>query len=388
MKPLTVLKWLFVALFCAIYLSQFYVTLFKKTSRGDLALVLDAATRMRSAELVYDTAEYHTHTKPPLTTLAFVPLSMLPRFYAERVWDFFTLLAIAACIGWTLSWMPQIDGVSKGAVGFLAFCCTFNSFNAELIFGQFNVLLLLAAMAAVFATAAVPAGAAYVFSLFFKPTQIVFGPPILRTRGQSTDFWKFGTGGVAMLASLAVAYGLFLGWDRLLSDHLAWWAKAGGVTPIHVAREDNNGLPSLFASWGMSPNLWWLFQLAGIAFAFAISSRIKDKFTVFALTAAVTVVCSPMAWRYCYVLAFPLLCWMWGQSLAPGLARHWRWILGFGILAYFWGTQLFNPELVKVPALAALFPDRPPLWGLLVALLSALYVALRLHSDKNRHSVQ
>jgi hypothetical protein len=112
-KPLKVLKWLAVALFCAIYLSQFYVTLFKKTSRGDLALVLDAATRMRSAELVYDTAEYHTHTKPPLTTLAFVPLSMLPRFYAERVWDLFTLLVIVLCIAWTLCLLPPVRGVSK-----------------------------------------------------------------------------------------------------------------------------------------------------------------------------------------------------------------------------------------------------------------------------------
>lgn len=373
MKPLQVLKWLFAALFCAIYLSQFYVTLFKKTSRGDLALVLDAATRMRSAELVYDTAEYHTHTKPPLTTLAFVPLSILPRFYAERVWDLLTLFAIAGCIGWTLSVLPKSAGVSKSAVGFLAFCCTFNSFNAELIFGQFNVLLLLAAMAAVFSSKMIPAGAAYAFSLFFKPTQVVFAPPILKARSQRVAFWKFGAGGIAAMALLALAYGLFLGWDRLVSDHLAWWAKAGGVTPIHVARDDNNGLPSLLASWGMAPGRWWLFQLAGIAFAFFVSLKIKDKFASFALIAAATVVCSPMAWRYVYVLAFPLICWMWAECLA-GRSRK---VLGFGIAAYFWGTQFYNPELLKVPLLAALFPDRPPLWGLLVAMFSALWVTLK-----------
>lgn len=388
MKLLKVLKWSVVVLFCAIYLSQFYVTLLKKTSRGDLALVLDAATRMRSAELVYDAAEYHTHTKPPLTTLAFVPLSMLPRFYAERVWDFFTLVAIACCIAWTLRLLPPMPGVSKGAVGFLAFCCTFNSFNAELIFGQFNVLLLLAAMAATFSRAVIPAGAAYAFSLFFKPTQIVFGPSILRSHHKRSSVWKLVAGGVVIVVLLAMAYGVFLGGNRLVSDHLAWWAKAGGVTPIHVVRDDNNGLPSLFASWGMSPQLWWLFQLAGIAFAFVLSFQIKDKFAGFALTAATTVVCSPMAWRYVYVLAFPLLCWMLGRGLSPLSSRAHRWILSIGILAYFWGTQVYNPELLKVPALASLFPDRPPLWGLLVAMACALYVAWARVSDKNRHSVQ
>jgi hypothetical protein len=166
-----------------------------------------------------------------------------------------------------------------------------------------------------------------------------------------------------MMAVLALAYSFFLGWDRLVSDHLAWWAKAGGVTPIHVAREDNNGLPSLFASWGMAPQSWWWFQLAGITFAFALSSKVRDKFATFALTAAATVVCSPMAWRYVYVLAFPLLCWLWAQCLTLCLARRSRGVLGVGIAAYFGGTQFYNPELVKVPLLAALFPDRPPLWG-------------------------
>ncbi len=388
MKLRRVLKGIVIALFCAIYLSQFYVTLLKKTSRGDLALVLDAATRIRSAELVYDAAEYHTHTKPPLTTLAFIPLSMLPRFYAERVWDFFTLIAMIGCIAWTLQLLPPMPGVKKAGVGFLAFCCTFNSFNAELIFGQFNVLLLLAAMAAVFSPAVVPAGAVYAFSLFFKPTQIVFGPLILRSHQERGSVGKWLAGGIAIVALLALAYGSFLGIDRLVSDHLAWWAKAGGVTPIHVAREDNNGLPSLFASWGMAPELWWLFQLGGMAFAFGMASRVKDKFAVFALTAATTIVCSPMAWRYVYVLAFPLLCWMWAKSLTPVLSTTSRWILRVGILAYFWGTQVYNPELLKVPGLAGFFPDRPPLWGLLIALTSALYVALGQCVDKNRPSVQ
>lgn len=388
MKPLAILKWCVVVLFCAIYLSQFYVTLLKKTSRGDLALVLDAATRMRNAELVYDSAQYHTHTKPPLTTLAFVPLSLLPRFYAERVWDLFTLVAIIGCIAWTLRLLPLHPGVNQSAVGLLALGCTFNSFNAELIFGQFNVLLLLAAMAAVFSRRVALSAATYCFSLFFKPTQIVFGPLILRSHPKRSSLGTLVAGSVVIVVSLALAYGIFLGTDRLLLDHAEWWAKAGGVTPIHVAREDNNGLPSLFASWGMSPKLWWLFQIGGVAFAFAVSFKVKDKFAAFALTAATTVVCSPMAWRYVYVLAFPLLCWMWAQCLSSVVSRGYRWILGVGILAYFWGTQIYNPELLKVPLLAAFFPDRPPLWGLLLALASALYVAVGQCGDKNRHSVQ
>lgn len=364
-----------ISIIVVIWVSQIGMTLFAKTSRGDLGLVLDAATRLRTGQPLYDAESWHTHTKPPLTTLAFVPLSYLDRFAAERVWDVLLILCFIIFARWTVGAFPHLSKASDRTLLFLAFATTFNSWNSELNFGQFNLLLLMASAAAVYASNSYLGGAAYTFGLFFKPTQVVFLPWIF-VHGR---WMRAAAGGVTLLAALATIYGASFGWERLITDHQEWLRKAGGVTPVHVQRPDNYGLPSLAWSWGMPANDWAVFQWVSIAAAALTVWRIRDRFAGFAVCAAVAVLCSPMSWGYGYVAIFPLMILVADEFYAATNARE-KWLLGLSLGSHFWGTQVFNPTLKTLPVFEWMFANRPPLFGLLLAL--ALWALAR----KNRFS--
>jgi hypothetical protein len=383
MSALARAKWIGLLLLVLLYSSQLYVSLFVKPQRGDLGLVLDAAHRLYVGDSIYDSQEYHTHTKPPITTMVFVPLGNLPRFWAERLWDALLLGSFFWFAFWLARKLPKRSQTNNTVLVLLALALTFNSLNAEVVFGQFNWMLLMAAAAAVYmpgndegkstsrsiskllsAYGSYLGGALYTFSLFFKPTQIVFAPWIWRF---NPERGRLFLGGVGLLGFLAILYGVSFGWDALVADHAAWWKKTGGITPMHVAREDNNGLASFATGLGMPANQWAWFQILGLITSAVFSFRIRDRFRAFSLVACITILASPMAWRYVYVLAFPFALRAWDDAIAETATKA-KCFYALSLASYFWGTQFYNPETAKLSYLAWMFANRPPLLGLVLAL--------------------
>jgi hypothetical protein len=357
--------WLLVA-------AQIVRALFPKHPRGDLGLVLDAATRLRMAEPLYIASEYLPHTKSPLATFAFLPLTYLPVWLVDKVWD----AAIIIATVWLFAWCAkQVKGVfpsenSPTAVILAAFLCTFNPLNNELAFGQFNLFLLLSTISAVYLPQKWLGGALFTFSLIFKPTQILFVPWIfLFCRNRVQVF----LGGCGLLVSLAVLYGFCFGWEKLVSDHVLWWASTAAATPFHLRRPDNYGLPSLFVTSGMPASAWIALQILGLALAVGINHRQKDRFRALALSGCLVVLFSPMAWLHVYVLTVPWLVVLWGEARSQ--SKDWLWLIA--IAAYYWGTQIFNPTTEKVAVLNWMFFNRPPLVGLVVALAIAAIASRR-----------
>lgn len=368
------------ALLVLVVLSQLYLAFFPKHRRGDLGLVLDAATRLRTGQVLYIDSEYLPHTKSPLATFAFVPASYLPVWWMDRLWDLALMLGYFVLFRWLAVRLRERGEGEIASVLIFSFFTAFNPLVTEIAFGQFNLLLLLAtiAVASRSSIGAFCGGAAFAFSICFKPTQILFLPWAWKF---ARHRWLSLLGGATLMGLLAVGYlGLF-GVDRIVEDHRVWWRKTSAATPYHLGRPDNYGLPSLFFWLGMPASAWGWFQIAGCITAAWLMRRKMDVLAALALTGCLAIVCSPMAWLHVYVLSFPFVVLLWTElrtakvsgvgnpiAKASGVRKAVQWLVA-AIVCYYWGTEFFNPTFEKMAIFNWMFFTRPPLIGLLAALL-------------------
>jgi hypothetical protein len=358
----------FLGLLALLLVAQFAKVLLSSQRRCDLGLVVDAAARLAHGETLYPYSEYLPHTKSPLATFVFTPLTVLPTPVLDRAWD----LLLVACMVWLFAWASrqvEVQAVSRAKLATAVLFTTFNPLNTEIAFGQFNLLLLLATVASVYGAGQSWAGAGFAFSVFFKPTQIVYLPWIARFHSRRLQ-WLLG--GVAGVALTAIIYCALHGAGPMVQHFRMWASQTGAVTPYHLGRPDNYGLPSLFVFFGMPASYWPVFQVLGLVVSYGICRRVANPFEALAWTSCVTVIMSPMAWLHVYVMTVPFVFLLWKRFFDSPRDRA---LVVAAIAAYYWGTEFFNPTTEKISFLNWMFFNRPPLFGLLTAM--ALFSVVR-----------
>jgi hypothetical protein len=351
----------FLGLLALLLVAQFAKVLLSPHRRVDLGLVIDAAKRLSYGEELYPFSEYLPHTKSPLATFAFTPLTILPTPVLDRLWDWM----LVAFMVWLFAWASRqvaVRSVSRAKLAIAVLFTTFNPLNTEIAYGQFNLLLLLAAVSSVYGAQQPLSGAAFAFSVFFKPTQIVYLPWIARFHSHRLRWF---VGGVVGVALTTILYCMVHGASTLVEHFRVWASQTGSVTPYHLGRPDNYGLPSLFVFMGMPASYWPVFQLLGLVGAYFICRKVSNAFEALAWTSCLTVIVSPMAWLHVYVLTVPFVFLLWKHFFDSPKDRY---IVLAAIAAYYWGAEFFNPTTEKVWFFNWMFFNRPPLFGLLASM--------------------
>ncbi len=359
---------LLLGLLALLLVAQFAKVLLSPHRRVDLGLVIDAAARLAHGEELYPYSEYLPHTKSPLATFVFTPLTFLPTPVLDRLWD----LALVACMVWLFAWASRqvgVQSVSRAKLAVAVLFTTFNPLNTEIAYGQFNLLLLLASVVSVYAARQSLSGALFAFSIFFKPTQIVYLPWIARFNAHRMRWFLSGVAGVTLTTIL---YCAFHGAGTLVEHFRIWASQTGAVTPYHLGRPDNYGLPSLFVYFGMPASYWPVFQLLGLVSAYLVCRKVSNAFEALAWTSCITVIVSPMAWLHVYVLTVPFVFLLWKRFFDAPKDRA---VVLAAIAVYYWGTEFFNPTTEKLWVFNWMFFNRPPLFGLLAAM--AIFGRLR-----------
>lgn len=308
--------------------------------------------------MVYDLAQPNEHTKPPLATLVALILTVVPQWFQERGFD---LLNILAFLAWGRRYALSRRHLLVGVL------FTLNAWNAEIRLGQYNLFTLWGILWAAEGTSPLRGGG-LALALLFKPVNLVFLPWVA-CHGENRRQLLLST--AAAFAGLALLYiGLF-GTVVFWNDHLTWWRFIPTSVNKHLLRDDNYGLPSLFAQFGVNQlqNLW-LFLGLGAA---ALIAR-REKSEALTWTAIVCIAVSPMAWlqNYSLLLGSNLL---WLTQFLKTRSR--KMVAALLLIEVF--HQGWNPTLK--PYLGPFSDVRIPLLALLVA---SLFAAVDLHSA--RHS--
>ena len=256
-----------------------------------------------------------------------------------------------------------VQSISRAKLAVAVLLTTFNPLNTEIAYGQFNLLLLLAAVISVYAARQPLAGAAFAFSIFFKPTQIIYLPWIARFNAHRVRWFLSGVVGVLLTTIL---YCAFHGAGTLVEHFRVWASQTGAVTPYHLGRPDNYGLPSLFVYVGMPASYWPVFQVLGLVGTYFTCRKVANAFEALAWTSCITVIVSPMAWLHVYVLTVPFVFLLWRRFFD---APKDRFRVLAAIAAYYWGTEFFNPTTEKLWFFNWMFINRPPLLGLLASMM-------------------
>lgn len=355
-----------VVITCALLSSTMTV----RSNRGDLWVVVHAALDFLSDGTVY-VLDDNPHTKPPLATLASIPLTWIPFPWLERIWDVLNLAAFLG-MGWVLlRWLDRPKcGLSNLAFLCLAILMVENQWNAEIRFGQYNVLLACLVLVGPIVRPFF-AGVLFFFAVLFKPVNLAFLPWALQ---QSRSRAAFVVGNLSALAVVVATYLYVRGGDRMLSEHLAWIGFMKGATATMLGwKALNYGIPRLFVDWGVS--------VAAVVQWFPIGTLVlgglipwicgkENRAVSFSLVAAMLVVTSPLAWspNYSLLLGYALVVWntvleTWKRESATAGEKA---LSVVPVAALYVGLQLHNPETIRMGIFGPVTPV--PLWGALISM--------------------
>lgn len=353
-------------LFCLVILLPTLVT---RTERGDLGLILEAAARLEVGLPLYDLTHLNEHTKAPMATLLFLPLTKFPTFWVERLWD------VAVISSWLLislvfsKVLIQRHSVGISSLFLLGLLFTLNNWNSELRGGQVNALLLAFVLMSALPLPSVISGCLFAVALIVKPTYLIFLPWVIVHSKRKLPFLSSAA---AMVIALSLIYGLVFGFERLLLDHLAWRNFLPLSVDKHLLRLDNYGIPTQLAHVGLNFLIPWVGALSlviGSCLAFA-----RDKWLSFALIAPWLVFGSPMAWMQNFVVVLPLVLFASAELLDD--PKHSQVAVTCLTLIYL-GLQVCNPTVLGTP-FGELYVKSSylPFWTVLLATMT--YSSLRL----------
>lgn len=347
----------------------FLITLIRRPGRNDLEIILHACNRLTWGLPIYDMLQHNEHTKPPLGTVLFLPLTWIPRGWAYRIWDVLLLSSLAL---WLRAWVPRISGATPWVFSAFVLGMTLNNWNAELRGGQTNGILMMLGWIGVFAQNPWISGLALLVPILIKPHFVLLLPLVLLHSKR-----PFSRGGAAcvFLAFLAMLYGIVFGWNRLLTDHQHWLEIGPLSIQKHILREDNFGIPAMLASIGVGDHSVAVLAIALVSSIF-IAWREKNAQLAFAWVCLLLTMSSPMVWMQNFVLCTPfiglLLCSVRTSRLAGG-----------SLVVFFLTLQLWNPETYSLPfSQQYLVPLRPPFWGVFVGTALSVFVLARARAHR------
>ncbi len=335
----------------------------------DLRILLVAARHLSAGETVYDLRDANEHTKPPLATLLFVPLSHLDETALNRAWDALNVglyLALAAFL------LKRYRASRRGGIAtplLLVVLVTLNPWNQEIRLGQYNTLTLALLVLAGLGPFPFLQGLPVAIALLMKPTNLVFLPWAVH---QSRRPMRLIAGTGFSLAALAAVYTHFFGWERLYADHRAWLALLPVSGARHLHRTDNLGLVRLVDELGLGRWVWSLWVAGWGAILFAERSG-ADWLGRLSIAGIVCLLLSPMAWFQNYVLLLPFVVYLLVRAGDGGADRWPRVLWGSALGVLYFGLEV-NRALCVQGWLSGPFCETPvPVWAVLAA--AALAVA-------------
>lgn len=299
------------------------------SSRPDFEILLRAAQRLSSGEVVYRLTDHAEHTKAPGLTWLMQGFLLMPAWMAKALWD-------AAEWG-ALLWLARLAGIGFSA-GVLGWLLAAGPWWAEMRLGQYNLLLAALSLGVPIWEARSPSrarglvlGVVCLLVLLLKPTQLILIPFMLSAVVPLGRWKSVLAGALAFALLLTVGYSLQLGWGAWWSGHVAWLWFLPLSEAKHLLRSDNFGVTTQLVRWvgEWAPGQMISKGVLGIGLALAMI-RVSFIDALF-----LSVVCSPMAWRQNFSPWFLLLSWSVLQSANLSgwrKAVFWASALGFGLL--------------------------------------------------------
>ena len=300
------------------------------SGRVDLEICLKAARNFLSGESVYNLNEPLEHTKPPLGTLLFVPLSLFSDPAPQWIWNLVNLCSLAGVL-----WMAvrRSGGVLSRAeellIALASVCLVLDQLNVEFLVGQYNIfalwLILLAAESGACTGGAVrgsrlnsvvsgPVASGFFMSLvvLLKPSNLIFVPWMLRSKS-NVERMKTLLSAAGLGLVLACVYVILKGVGPLIADHKAWLDFLGPSTMKHIADIRNLGVPGLISGWVISSALNNVLLLVGLVLAAAVSFLSLPPLVSLTFSILLFLWVSPMTWPQNYSMLVVFFVWIFSR---------------------------------------------------------------------------
>lgn len=328
-------------------------------SRVDLKICLDAAQHLLHSQTVYDISVPLEHTKPPLGTLLFIPLSLLPFTLMSWLWNVF-IIGSALLSAWLLARdLNKKDARSIALYGLL-FCLA--QLNVELNVGQYNVIALLLIVIAR-QTPSLVTGMIGVILLLLKPTNILFIPWIVKNK-KSPSLHSMIAGGGLALVGLTTTYLILFGWDHFIQSHIQWLHFLPISTAKHIANPDNLGIPGVLSFLGSQSWFNNGLLLLGLGLTIAICATVTHSVLQLGLCGLLYLWISPMTWPQNFCLVLPAILWALQETRES--RPHKRWIIA-SLSVFYLGSQILNYTFLGKETFLILREFRPLFWTSVVA---------------------
>lgn len=312
--------------------------------RVDLKICYDAAVNLRNHAEVYRISDALEHTKPPLGTLLFVPVSYLPFSILAVFWNLLLVLSIAG--------IPYLLIEKSGPRFSVALAVTLlclNQINVELEVGQYNLLSLFIVLV-LDRLKPRASGMGFVALVLLKPTSVLFLPYLLRQPSRerpSNRVRSFLTGVVLGLGFLSAVYGFAFGWGALVGDHQRWLEFLPLSTQKHIFNLDNLGIPGMLAPFVPLYKHSNLLLALGLAALWFLKSKINNSLLLLSSCVLAILWLSPMTWPQNYALLIVPMVWIvlelrHERQQGQKLSRSLLWGLGL----YYLSSQILNYSLL------------------------------------------
>lgn len=311
------------------------------------------------------------YTYPPFSTLAFIPLGLLPRGDVY-LWMAATVVLLAVAIGLCLRLLGHRFGrFSASASVLLAIVCVFlEPVRTTLFFGQINIVLMVLVLWDIaLAARSRWKGAAIGLAAGIKLTPVYFVlyyAVLRRWRAAATAM------GV-LLATAAIA------WAVMPSDSQRYWRDTFfDSTRIeadsHPANQSLRGAIARMLGHDAPAWLWLVLSAVVVAVSMVVVRRLSrrgETLLAVALAGLAARVVSPFSWSHHWVWFVPLLVYGVHRALTGGTWRSaaawWAAVLGYWALLGAWvydrpdgsyavGIYLFPAPDGLVHAMGNLYP--------------------------------
>ena len=314
-----------------IVIAAVWVFAFKAADRmPDFEVYWTAGWRAARAEPLYRVADgvYRLLYLPAFAVMV-IPIGALPLPTAKIVWFALSLAGLGALLRLSVQALPERRRPAWWLV-LVAIVGLGKYYAEELVLGQVNLMLTLAATGAIVALAArreALAGSLLALAVVVKPYGLIF-LPWLAARRQIASTLAAAIGLVGAFALVSAIYGI----DGAIGLHRDWWWAVTDRTAATLAHSDNVSVASMYTKWfGMRALADWLTAatlavlLLSAALVFHARRGIaRPEGLEAALLLTLTPLLSPQGWDFVLVVSTPAVIYL--ANYHDRLPRPLRWL--------------------------------------------------------------
>lgn len=335
-------------------------TFLRGADRTDLDIFLKAAHNLETGQPVYSLADANEHTKPPLATALFIPLTHVNAKDLGQCWDGMNIALMLALTFFFARALKLRTPPARATWVLLMLLWLLNPWNKEIRLGQYNLLTFTFILVAGFGPR-IFSGMLATLAILIKPTNVFFLPWVMKRRPQ----WRALAAGAGItVIFLSGYYVAHAGWAALFADHQTWLHTLPLSAAKHLHRTDNYGLVRLLDE-ANAPQALRIAQFAGAALVL-ISAYFMDWATALSAAAIVGIALSPMAWFQNYVLLLPWVALLFSRSFSAQVGWAERTFSRLALFFLYAGMEIFPAFAGQ--GLLKQYSDLPiPIWVLAAA---------------------